>query len=287
MQEKASVQNGLLRVDDTALKEGTNVRPRGAEIMKGALAMTQGTLLTPAAIGFLAGIGVIDVLATPLPSVTVIVTGKELQAPGKPLSVGQVYESNSFSLWAALQKIGINNVNALQADDDLEGLSTLLGGALNASDLVLLTGGVSVGDYDYVVEATKRCGVEQRFHKVKQRPGKPLYFGVKEGKAVFGLPGNPASVLSCFYNYVLLAIEMLSNIKCGLQKEKALLTKSLVKPVGPTQFLKGNFENGKATPLGAQESFQLSSFAQANCLIRLDEGREEYSEGESVDILLL
>lgn len=287
MQEKVSERDGFVHIDDAALKQGSNVRPCGSEIMKGQLALAKGALLTPAAIGFLAGLGRIDALVTPLPSVTIIVTGKELAAPGKPLLAGQVYESNSFLLRVALQRININNPTVLKADDDLESLKTLLNQALTQSDLVLLTGGVSVGDYDFVVEATKLCGVTQCFHKVKQRPGKPLYFGTKEGKAVFGLPGNPSSVLSCFYNYVLLAIETLSGNKCSLQTTTAVLAKSVAKPAGLTQFLKGKLEHGKALPLGAQESFQLSSFAQANCLIRLEEGRVGYSEGERVDLLLL
>ena len=287
MQEKVSLQNKELVIEDADLQQGSNVRSKGAEVKAGSLAMPRGTLLSPAAIGFLAGIGVTKVAVCPRPSVTIIVTGNELQKPGNSLSYGQVYEANSYSLRAALHEAGIAVIEVVQADDDIEVLSRILATALHNSDFVLLTGGVSVGDYDFVIEATKRCGVQQLFHKVKQRPGKPLFFGTKEGKPVFGLPGNPSSVLSCFYNYVLQALEMASNKKSSIQKVSASLAAKYPKQKGLTHFLKGYYEAGKATPLNAQESFRLSSFADANCLICLEEGRGNYEEGETVDVFLL
>jgi len=151
----------------------------------------------------------------------------------------------------------------------------------------LLTGGVSVGDYDFVPEAASRCGVQQIFHRVKQRPGKPLYFGVKDKIPVFGLPGNPSSVLSCFYNYVLIAIEQLCRKKNPTSIVTAKLLDTYVKPVGLTHFLKGHYENGQVRVLNAQASYQLSSFAQANCLIILEEQRGHYETGEFVEVIQL
>lgn len=287
MQEKVTQQNGKVIIKDEGLTQGGNVRRKGAEVKAGSRAMQQGTTLSPAAIGFLAGIGITKIPVYPLPSVTIIVTGKELQTPGNPLAYGQVYESNSYSLRAALQGAGIRSVNVVQSDDDLTVLKNLLAAALSSSDLILLTGGVSVGDYDFVVEAAGWCGVQQQFHKVKQRPGKPLYFGMKDVRPVFGLPGNPSSVLSCFYNYVLPALEAMSNKKNSVHNTRATLTKNIIRPKGLTQYLKGHYTAGKATPLGAQESFQLSSFAHANCLICLEEDRSDYTEGEMVEVLLL
>ncbi|MEP6926591.1 MAG: gephyrin-like molybdotransferase Glp [Ginsengibacter sp.] len=287
MQEKIVNQNNQLFFTDESLKQGNNVRHKGAEIKAGSLAVKQGCYLSPAAIGFLAGIGVSKIFVYPMPVVSIIVTGKELQTPGKALSVGQVYESNSYSLRAALQQAGIKTVHVFEADDDLNTLKNILKDALAKSDVVLLTGGVSVGDYDFVIEATKQCDVEQGFHKVKQRPGKPLYFGMKNLKPVFGLPGNPSSVLSCFYNYVLPALEKLSCKNSSIKKVSALLTKNYNKPAGLTHFLKGHFVNGNVMPLGAQESFRLSSFAQANCLICLEEERVDCKAGETAEVYLL
>jgi molybdopterin molybdotransferase len=150
-----------------------------------------------------------------------------------------------------------------------------------------LTGGISVGDYDFVLQAATECGVTKLFHKIKQRPGKPLYFGKKENKLVFGLPGNPSSVLTCFYQYVIPALEKLSKRKIGLQTLKIPLAKLFQKNAGLTHFLKGFYDGKTAMPLDAQESFRLSSFAKANCLIQIDEDITSLKEGELVDVYLL
>ena len=287
MQEKVQVENGELKIEDESLKEGNSVRPKGSEIKAGALALEKENILSPAAIGFLAGIGITDVKAYPNPSVSIIITGNELQHPGKPLQHGQVYESNSFALKAVLGQLQIENIQILYATDKPEIVIDTLKKALNQSDVVLLTGGISVGDYDFVLQAASECGVEKLFHKIKQRPGKPLYFGKKGTKLVFGLPGNPSSVLTCFYQYVIPALEKLSKRKIDLQTIKAPLAKTFQKNTGLTHFLKG-FYNGKiAAPLDAQESYRLSSFAKANCLIQIDEDVTSLNEGEPVDVYLL
>jgi len=287
MQEKVSIDNGILTILDEQLQAGHNVRPQGAEIKKGALAMQEGCLLSPAAIGFLAGIGETAVAVYPTPVISLIITGNELQEPGQALAFGQVYQSNSYMLEAALRAAGIHQLNIFKAADDLHALQQTLTTALRQSQVVLLTGGVSVGDYDFVVAAANACGVQQQFHKVKQKPGKPLYFGTLDHKLVFGLPGNPASVLSCFYQYVLPALEAMTVKPASVQTIKAPLAAAYTKNAGLTHFLKGNYTDGKAWPLGAQESFRLSTFAQANCLIGLDEERTHYEAGDVVTVYLL
>ena len=287
MQEKVQVENGELKIEDESLKEGNSVRPKGSEIKAGALALEQGNFLSPAAIGFLAGIGITEVIVYPNPSISIIITGNELQEPGKPLQHGQVYESNSFALKAVLQQLHIENIQILSATDKPQIVIDALKKALKQSDVVLLTGGVSVGDYDFVLQAATECGVEKLFHKIKQRPGKPLFFGKKENKLVFGLPGNPSSVLTCFYQYVIPALEKLSKREIGLQTITVPLAKTFQKNTGLTHFLKG-FYNGKiAVPLDAQESYRLSSFAKANCLIQIDEDITSLNQGELVDVYLL
>lgn len=287
MQEKVSIDKGILTVLDDQLQQGSNVRRKGAEVTAGALAIQQGSFLSPAAIGFLAGIGQTEVAVYPTPSISIIVTGNELQDPGQPLGFGQVYQSNSYMLQAALRTAGITNVQVIKAADDKNTLQQILAAALQQSDVVLLTGGVSVGDYDFVVSAATGCGVQQHFHKVKQKPGKPLYFGTLGNKLVFGLPGNPASVLSCFYQYVLPALEALSLKPASVQTIRTPLAAAYTKNAGLTHFLKGNYKDGLAWPLGAQESFRLSTFAQANCLICLDEDRTTYQAGDEVTVYLL
>jgi molybdopterin molybdotransferase len=287
MQEKVRVENGKLFVLDADLKTGNNVRHKGAEVKRGQVAMAAGTRLTAAAIGFLAGIGETEVFVYPVPSVSIILTGNELQQPGLPLAFGQVYEANSVMLSVALQQAGIRNIQVLKAADDLNAVEQVLEQALQSSDLVLLTGGVSVGDYDFVVQAAANCGVVKHFHRIKQKPGKPLFFGNKEGKPVFGLPGNPSSVLTCYFQYVLPAIEALLQTPRSVKETTAILTHDYPKAAGLTHFLKGKYQDGRVTPLHAQESFRLHSFAQADCFIVLEETHADYIAGEQVKVQLL
>lgn len=287
MQEKVTVTDGQLQIEDEKLLTGGNVRPKGSEIKSGELALEKGSFLSPAAIGFLAGIGITHVNVYPKPTISIIVTGKELQQPGKELQYGQVYESNSATLTAALQQLHLFSINVFTADDDLQVLTDALQNALDQSTIILLTGGVSVGDYDFVLQAAANCGVEQVFHKLKQRPGKPLYFGTKENKLVFGLPGNPSSVLTCFYEFVIPALGQLSNKDNVLRKLQVPLSKDFQKAPGLTHFLKGWYNGEKVIPLNAQESYRLSSFAKANCLVQIDEHGSFYKEGDLVEIHLL
>ena len=287
MQEKTKTHNEELIIEDETLQAGTSVRPKGSEIKAGALALGKGSVLSPAGIGFLAGIGINDVKIYPNPSISIIVTGNELQQPGKPLQYGQAYESNSLALKAVLKQLHINNVEVLYAADKPEIVTRALEQALQQSDVVLSTGGISVGDYDFVSQAAIQCGVEKLFHKVKQRPGKPLYFGKKNNKLVFGLPGNPSSVLTCFYQYVIPALEKLSNKKPVLKIIRAPLSKAFQKTALLTHFLKGIYNGETVTPLDAQESYRLSSFATANCLIQIDEEITACNEGEFVTVYLL
>jgi molybdopterin molybdotransferase len=173
------------------------------------------------------------------------------------------------------------------ADDNLERLTSILSDALSNSDVVLLCGGISVGDYDFVLEAATNCSVKQLFHKVKQRPGKPLYFGKKDDKVVFGLPGNPSSALTCFYEYVAETLSIMMNRKSFINVTKSLLANDFKKVAGLTFFLKGLIKDDEVTALDAQESYRLSSYAKANCLVRLEEERTEYKKGEIVEVHIL
>jgi len=287
MQEKVVAEKGILTIQDDQLQAGANVRPKGSEIKVGELALPSGTLLTPAAIGFLAGIGVTEVMVYPSPVVTIIITGNELQRPGQPLQYGQVYDANSFALSAVLQQYGIQQIEVISVPDEIERLNEALSQALQKSDLVLLTGGVSVGDYDFVTRSAKHCGINTQFHKLKQRPGKPLFFGTKGRQMIFGLPGNPSSVLTCFYMYVLPVIMGMKKTGTGLIQQQVPLSQSYHKTTQLTHFLKGWYDEQTAAPLGAQESYRMRSFAGANCLIEIEEKAEHVEQGSLVTIHLL
>ncbi|MBZ4191340.1 gephyrin-like molybdotransferase Glp [Niabella beijingensis] len=286
-QEKTIRSANRLRIEDLQLKPGANIRLLGAEIQSGQPVLEKGVLLTPAATGFLATAGCHKIPVYPDPAVIIIATGKELCPPGQPLKPGQVYESNSYALTAALLAAGIRSVVVRFADDTLDEVTALLRAALAAGDLVLLTGGVSVGDFDFVLRAAESCNVITLFHKVKQRPGKPLFFGKKEERLVFGLPGNPAAALTCFYEYVLPAIAGQTGRPLSLNSIRVPATERICKSHPFTQFLKGYYNGHTVLSLEAQESYRMRSFATANCLIVLGADQYECEKGEPVEIHLL
>jgi molybdopterin molybdotransferase len=288
MQEKVQVKGNQLIILDEELQAGSNVRPIGSEVPAKALALSKGSLLTPAAIGFLAGIGIAEVAVHAAPFITIILTGNELQAPGTPLQYGQVYESNSFTLRTALQQMQITGVSVLEVEDDLAKLQQTIADALAVSDLVLLTGGVSVGNYDYVAKALAANGVTSLFHKLKQKPGKPLYFGNKEKQLIFGLPGNPSSVLTCFYEYVYPCLRQLLGFEERMLPTVRLpLLNDYSKKPGLTHFLKGYYDKTGVKVLQAQESYRMQSYAVCNCLIVLPEEGTDFVKGQEVEVHVL
>ncbi len=287
MQEIVSADPTQIRIENRQIEKGRFVRPRGSEIKKGELVLQKGACLSAPLIGLLASIGLPRVSIYPSPVTTIIATGKELQYPGNALGFGQVYESNVYFLLVALRQCLAPEIHILYAGDELTIVQQKLALALENSHLVLLTGGVSVGDYDFVRRAADLNGIECQFHKVRQKPGKPFYFGTKGNQLIFGLPGNPASVVTCFYEYVLPAIGLIMQGSEANRMSAAILKEDFRKVKGLTQFLKGKVENGIVTILEAQESFRLRSFAQANCLVCLDEQRLQYEKGEKVTIRLL
>ena len=288
MQEKVNVEEGKLLIMDDTLRTGSNVRPAGSEISKGDCALEASTLLTPAAIGFLAGLGFTGLPVISRPRISIIVTGNELQRPGKPLEFGQVYESNSAMITAALGYLPVILNLPSWVEDDRPALEEAIRNALKSSDLILITGGVSVGDHDHTTSSLSTCGIEKIFHKVRQKPGKPLFFGRKDDCIVFGLPGNPSSVLTCFYLYVLPAIRKMLGIQKPIPEAITLpLATAYGKKPGLTHFLKGQYSGDEVRLLGAQESYRLSSFALANCLVELDEECTEVEKGQPVKLHLL
>jgi molybdopterin molybdotransferase len=286
MQEKARIEKDYLFNDWDGITIGANVRPVGSEIEAGEMALPAGALITPAAIGFLAGMGVTEVEVIPLPKVSIIVTGNELQTPGETLAYGQVYEANSYTLIAALGQLGIEPFGLYRSADNPEQLNEILWNALEESDVVLITGGVSVGDYDFTAQAFDACEVEKVFHKIKQKPGKPILFGVKNEKLVFGLPGNPASVLTCYYQYVMPAFSILAGKNVNLPELSVPLKDSYKKAEGLTHFLKGYYDGQTVELLGGQESYKLNSFAKANCLVEVPDQTTELVNNDLLKIYL-
>lgn len=288
IQEKAKLQGNKLVVLDDQLQRGANARPIGADIQENALALEKAILLSPGAIGFLASIGIVEVTVFKKPSIHIVLTGNELTPIGDVLSFGKIYESNSHTLKAALEIAGFKYIEVSIIGDSLEETTEALKYSLEKFDLTLFTGGISVGDYDFVLEACVTNKVEQIFHKIKQKPGKPLYIGKKGDRVVCGLPGNPASVLSCYYNYITLVLDQLSNTRTAMQTVNATLLNPYKKPAGLTHFLKGlyNVSKNEVQILEGQESFKMKSFAMANCFVELQESTTEVESGQLIKIHL-
>lgn len=261
-----------------------NIRPIGEQIKKNDIALTEGTILNPAAIGFLAGLGITTVKVFQKPSIGIIVTGNELAKPGESLNEGMVYESNGIMLQMALKNCTSQNIT-YQVKDNLLQTANIIKHALEKHDIIIISGGISVGDYDFVLEGLQKNNVEIQFYKVNQKPGKPLLFGSKEKKYVFALPGNPAASLTCFYVYVLPLLKRITGKdKDIFNCQKAEIMHDFTVNNQRSQFLKAKFHNNKVEVLSHQNSSMLNSFAQANCLLYLEAGTYNIEQGNLVDI---
>ncbi|MFD1553680.1 molybdopterin molybdenumtransferase MoeA [Putridiphycobacter roseus] len=290
-----SSANMVIRQEDAQALDGkviftqipklqANIRPEGEQIKKNAIALHAGHLLQDGSIGFLASLGVEKVNVIPKPSIAIISTGNELVEAGTPLKFGQIYESNVHMLQSALSLRNIVDVKTYHIKDDLKHTVDTLKFALERYDLIIFSGGISVGDYDYVKEALTLNQVETLFYKVKQKPGKPLYFGKKGAAFIFGLPGNPAACLTGFYIYILPLIAKLSGKPfVGLSKSTAPLNHAFERKGDRALFLKAKVDQfGKVDILDGQSSAMLQAFANANALVYVGLGQNKMVKGEDV-----
>jgi molybdopterin molybdotransferase len=288
MQERAVKENGSVIINEYPVEFHSNVRRIGQQILQGEVALPAGTLLSPGSVGFLIGMNVQEVAVYRKPKVALLVTGDELARPGYELIHGQVYESNSYMLSAALEQEGIFNVEIHFAADDLPSTVGALRLLAENNDVVLASGGISVGDYDYVGKALEEIGAETIFYKVRQKPGKPLMFARSKNTLFFGLPGNPASSLVCYYEYVLPALKkMAGNTSFFLRKLKLPSSDRYVFNGERDEFLKAFATEEEVVPLDGQESFALRSFALANALIYLPVSQKVVEKGDLVEVHLL
>ncbi len=286
MQEKVTVIDNKLFINDDQITIGANIRTAGFQTKIGDLVLEAKTKITPGVVGYLAGLGFDKIKVFRKPNICVITTGNELNNPGNTLELGKVYECNSYSLHAALSEYHINPKKVISVIDNEAKITQVINNNLHNFDIIILSGGVSVGDYDFVSKALENCGVQKIFHKIKQKPGKPLYFGKINNTIIFGLPGNPSALLSCFYLYISPVIKKMMGLEIE-NKTHLPLSNSFAKKAGLTFFLKAKLEENKVTILQAQESFLMSSFAYANCIVKLDEDKTEFNKGDLVEVYLL
>ncbi|MFH6769118.1 molybdopterin molybdotransferase MoeA [Gaetbulibacter aquiaggeris] len=287
MQEKVIINNNKLAVN-SQLSFEYNIRTVGEQVKKGELALKKGTKLTPAAIGYLSSLGITKVSVYKKPTIALITTGNELVEPGEDLDYGKIYESNSKMLHSALWNLGFEDISIHKIKDNYEETYSKLKNAITEHDLVIISGGISVGDYDFVGKALTELKVEEVFYKVDQKPGKPLFFGKSDSTLLFALPGNPAAALTCFYVYIYLALHRLTGLKNhGLPTIKAKSLSNFVKNGDRPQFLKAIYRNGEVTILEGQSSAMLQTFAISNALVLMKGNMEQIQVNDLVEVILL
>lgn len=281
-QEWAIKEDHLIRFNQD-IETGKNIRLKGEQIKKGTSALKKGQVINPATIGFLATLGITDIAVFERPKIGLVITGNELIKPGIQLEYGQIYESNGPMLMAAFSNLGIQ-VEMIYLKDDYEQTKSALKKALNHFDIIVSSGGISVGDYDFIGKAYNELGVHEIFYKVKQKPGKPLYVGQKDKSICIALPGNPAAALTCFYIYLTPLINFfIGNDFSGLNKKLAKLSGDYNRNGDRAHFLKG-FYDGQVHVLPNQSSAMLNDFAQANCIIYIPSNVDHVKNGEDVII---
>ncbi|WP_406269109.1 molybdopterin molybdotransferase MoeA [Streptomyces sp. NBC_00191] len=291
--------SGEVRVHRPA-EAGAHVRSRGSDVQAGDLALEAGTVLGPPQIGLLAAIGRGTVRVRPRPRVVVLSTGSELVQPGEKLSEGQIYDSNSFALCAAARDAGALSYRVGAVTDDAETLRATIEDQLIRADLLVTTGGVSVGAYDVVKEALSSVGDEDvpgsgvDFRKLAMQPGKPQGFGSigPEHTPLLALPGNPVSSYVSFELFVRPAIRALMGLKdVQRPKTRAVLKadKALTSPDGKRQFLRGRYdaESGTVSPVGGSGSHLIAALAHADCLIVVPEADTSVEPGADVEVVLI
>ena len=288
--EKAMIRRGSLRFDGP-VPEARNVRYKGEEITKGDRVLPKGALIHPGIIGFLAAMGMDRVHVYQKPNVSLIGTGNELTEPGFPLRTGKIYDSNTAMVQAALDEMKIRPVFVRRVPDEKNAIRNVIRFALGHSDFLILMGGVSSGDHDHVKEMLKKSGVRTLFWKISQKPGMPLYFGRKNKCLVFGLPGNPASVFTCFYEYVYPAIRRaMGHANPYLAAERMPVEEEIRPDRDRFLFLKGKIsQNGSRAvlPLKHQRSHMLSSLCETNGLVVVPNSEQPLKKGEKALVHLL
>lgn len=286
MQENAEAQDNQVRFTQSP-KPAENIRPKGEDIAKGACVLKQGRRLGVADIGLLATLGMAEVSVFRPIKVAVISTGDELQLPGSSLAQGQFYESNGFTSSALLERFGAQVINMGIVRDDLEQLRAAFKRADELADVVITSGGVSVGEADYSKQVVEELG-QIDFWKVAIKPGKPFAFGRLPSSFFIGLPGNPVSSMVTLHQ---LGLPILRKLQGEEQKPsirmRAKTETSLRKRPGRTDFQRAVYHTDEQGQIwvqatGGQGSGLLTSMSQANCYIVLEQERGTVEQNEEV-----
>ena len=294
MQERATEHAGRVKIAQGAVsKAGQNRRFAGEDLKAGQAVFRKGQRIHPAELGMIASLGIGEVGVYRMLRVAFFFTGDELKSIGTPLRAGEIYDSNRYTLHGMLTRLGCEVVDMGVVEDAPEKLEHAFATAAASADVVITSGGVSVGEADYVKQLLDKLG-EVLFWKIAMRPGRPLAYGKIGGAHFFGLPGNPVSVMVTFYEFVRDALMILQGQRdvTPLPTFKVRLSAPIRKVPGRTEFQRGILspdDNGgfSVRTTGDQGSGILSSMSQANCFIVLPTEVGNVAAGELVDVQLL
>jgi molybdopterin molybdotransferase len=267
--------------------QGANVRERAGDVSAGDIVLEPGARLGPAQVAALAAAGVSEVQCSKRPRVGILVTGSELRQPGEPLGAGEIYESNGLLLATALQLAGAVPAQLGVVADDADEHERAMERALLGFDMLVTSGGASVGPHDLVRATQAKLRVEELFWGVSVKPGKPVAFGVRRDHLVFNLPGNPVSVLVTFELFVRPAVNVLLGVPDPLPEYRRAILASTVKRnphrdeyVRATRRREGDTE--MVDPLPGRESHMIASAARADALVAVEAGDGELAVGEEI-----
>lgn len=284
------MQEEVTRKDDEILLNATVelgefIRRRGSDLSENQKILSAGERIRPATVGLLASQGLAEVSVGGEVRATVISTGDELAEPGTTLEPGQIYESNSALLQCLLKRCGAAIASTQHCSDKAEALRNAFQSAAR-NEVLIVSGGVSVGEHDLVQSALRSLGAKIDIWRVAIKPGKPFLFGRLGDCFVFGLPGNPVSAFVTFFQFVRPAVlKMMGATDLELPRVPATLTIDLHNDGDRAHYIRGKFANGRFGPVGRQESHALFGLSQSNALVRLAPG-ESAKAGAVVDVQL-
>ena len=274
----------------TEVQEGQHIRREGEEIQLRDLLINDGTCITTAEIGTMATFGYKDIQVYRKPKLALFATGDELIEPGNDLLPGQIYNSNLYVFEDLARRAGAEVVLKNVIKDDKDSLKTFLADTFDSCDMVISSGGVSMGKFDYVRDVFMELGVQEHFWKVAQKPGRPLFFGSNSTALIFGLPGNPVSAFIGFMEYVWPVLESMTG-QSRASTISAVLDESFPLDAVKTRYLFGNTwsEDGQliCVPSKKVGSHMLTSSLEANCIIVADPGDIPLTKGAQIRVRLL
>ncbi len=295
MQERVELNNKSIRIN-IAPKLGENIRPAGDDLKIGQTVLSKGHLLRPADLGLIASLGLVELTVYKPLKVAFFSTGDELISVGNPLLEGQIYDSNRYTLFGMLSRLGVHISDLGSVPDNPDLLEATLLNAASENDVVMTSGGVSVGEADYMKTLLTKHG-QVLFWKINMKPGRPLAYGKVQGNNgqfahYFGLPGNPVATMVSFYQFVREALmTLMGSTAKPLPVFKVECTEAIKKATGRTEFQRGFLyeEAGiwKVKPLPNQSSGVLSSMSAANCFIVLDDTVGNCASNTMVSVQLL